>query len=275
MAIIKQPQHKFSIGIFDSGVGGLTVVKAIRKKLPKEDLIYLGDTARTPYGSKAGETVVRFTRQCIRYLMQHKIKALVVACNTASAYTLPMLRRNFKIPIIGVIQPGAHAAVASCIQGPIGVIGTKATVKSNAYTESIQRLNHKCRVVSQSCPLLVPLVEEGWLDGPIPKNIIKTYLSPMLRKEIRSLILGCTHYPALKPVLQKVCGKRVRIIDSAEEVAKALEIILDAKGLRNMRETSGKQKYLVTDIPEQFIRVGSTILGRPISNVQRIAVLEE
>jgi len=275
MAIKSKKVSEYPIGIFDSGVGGLTVVNAIKRKLPAEDLIYLGDTARTPYGSKAGETVTRFTRQCVGYLMRYNIKALVVACNTASAYSLPMLRRNFNIPILGVIQPGARAAVVESNRGPIGVIGTKATIQSKAYLKTIAKIKSNCTVFSRSCPLFVPLVEEGWLDGPIPLSIVKTYLQPLMEKGIRSLILGCTHYPALKPALSRVCGSRVKIIDSAEELAKELEKALISKQLCSRKQKKGRQKFLVTDIPEQFKRVGTIILGCKLENVYRVSLLEE
>ncbi|MBN1596563.1 glutamate racemase [candidate division FCPU426 bacterium] len=270
--MIRRNPHAYPIGIFDSGVGGLTVVNAIRRKCPHEELVYLGDTARTPYGSKAGETVVRFTKECVRHLLRYRIKALVVACNTASAFALPTLRRNLKIPILGVIEPGARAAVAEAGKSPIGVIGTRATIQSRAYPTTICRLQASSRVYSQPCPLLVPLVEEGWLKGNIPLDIIRKYLRPLLHKKIRSLILGCTHYPALKGLLARVCGSRVRIIDSAEEVAQELVNVLQTHRLQSRKKTAGRQKYLVTDVPEQFNRVGALILGRSLQQVQRVSM---
>jgi glutamate racemase len=272
VAVKTKQKNEYPIGIFDSGVGGLTVVNAIKRKLPYENLVYLGDTARTPYGTKAGETVIRFTRECVAHLMRYKIKALVVACNTASAYTLPMLRRNFKIPILGVIQPGARAAVAQSTKGRIGVIGTRATIHSQAYPDTIAKMRKSAHVISKACPLFVPLVEEGWLEGSIPVGVIKKYLTPMLEKNIRSLILGCTHYPALKPALAKVCGRRVEIIDSAEEVSKELESVLRTKNMSSQNTKRGTQKYLVTDVPEQFNRVGGIILGRKLQHVHRVAL---
>lgn len=261
------------IGIFDSGVGGLTVFQEVQRHLPHEDLIYLGDTARAPYGSKAGETVTRFSLECVRHLMGYGIKALVVACNTASSWALTSLRRRYKIPMLGVIQPGAHAALTlTAGQGPVGVIGTRATVRSEAYPKSIRALAPRAQVVSQACPLLVPLVEEGWLRGPITEQIVRLYLAPLLKRRISSLILGCTHYPALKPVLSRVCGPRVRIIDSAEEVAKGLTVILEQTGLASPRHARGKQNFLVTDVPDQFVRVGTAILGRPLRSVKRVSV---
>ncbi|MEW6516053.1 MAG: glutamate racemase [candidate division FCPU426 bacterium] len=259
------------VGVFDSGVGGLTVMRAIRRALPAEHLVYLGDTARTPYGSKAGETVVRFTRECVNRLLRFKIKALVVACNTASAYSLPILRRALDLPILGVVQPGARAAVAVPEREPIGVIGTRATVNSQAYPKTIDLLKSGAKVYSQACPLLVPLVEEGWLQGEVSERIVRIYLAPLLKKRVRSLILGCTHYPALKPVIRRVCGSRVRIIDSAEEVAKELRATLEKEGLM-APGGKGREHFLVTDVPEKFIQVGARLWGGRIGPVRRTAV---
>lgn len=274
MALNARLRQQRPIGIFDSGVGGLTVMRAIRRALPDEHLVYLGDTARTPYGSKAGETVVRFTRECVSRLLRYHIKALVVACNTASAYSLPMLRRRLKLPILGVIQPGSRAAVAVSDHGPIGVIGTRATVNSQLYPQTIAGLKPGTRVWSQACPLLVPLVEEGWFAGQVAESIIRIYLQPLLAKRVRTLILGCTHYPALKPVIRRVCGPKVEIIDSAEEVAKELYATLEQRGLLASR-SAGRQKrelFLVTDVPDKFIQVGTALWGRRVGPVRRIAV---
>lgn len=268
------PDPGAPIGIFDSGVGGLTVVKEIRRHLPGEHLIYLGDTARTPYGTKAKETITRFTLECVRHLLTHRIKALVVACNTASAFALPVLRRQLSIPILGVIVPGARAALNCGVRGPIGVIGTRATIHSQAYVKTIRRFQPRARVHAAPCPLLVPLVEEGWLSGEIASGIVSAYLRPILKLGIRSLILGCTHYPALKPVIQTICGERVVIIDSAEELAKELSGALAAGGLKNSQAGKGRQQFLVTDVPEPFIRVGEFILGARLSSVRRISLKE-
>ncbi len=274
MALNARIQQFRPIGIFDSGVGGLTVMRAIRRALPDEHLVYLGDTARTPYGSKAGETVVRFTRECVRRLLERKIKALVVACNTASAYSLPALRRMLKIPILGVILPGARAATAGSAPGPVGVIGTRATVHSMLYPKTINRLKPGSKVFSRACPLLVPLVEEGWLKGPVAEQVVRIYLRPLLGKKIRTLILGCTHYPALKPVIRRVCGTGVRIIDSAEEVAQELRGTLKRMGLLAPAAggRGGRELFLVTDVPDQFIQVGATLWGSRLGPVRRIAV---
>ncbi len=258
------------IGIFDSGVGGLTVVKEIQRQLPGENMVYLGDTARTPYGIKARETIIRFTLEGVEQLLKYRIKALVVACNTASALVLPALRKRISLPVIGVIQPGARAALRGNPHGAIGVIGTFATIQSQAYVRMLSRLNQNCRVFSTACPLLVPLVEEGRLTGPITLSIIKAYLEPLLKKNIKRLILGCTHYPALKPALSRVCGKEIRIIDSAEEVAQELKNTLEQKKLLKPDSSPGRHKYLLTDVPAPFLRVGTYIMGHRLGNVRRV-----
>jgi len=262
------------VGVFDSGVGGLTVVREIRKRLPGENLLYLGDTARTPYGSKARETVTRFTLECVHYLRRYRIKALVVACNTASAYALSALRR-LRIPVLGVIEPGARAALQADPKRPIAVIGTRATISSQAYEKAIRRLQAGGggRIFSRPCPLLVPLVEEGWLREDITRRILRGYLRPLLAHRPGSLILGCTHYPAVKPLLAEICGPRVRLIDSAEEAARDLQQLLAGRGLLNPRP-SGTCRYWVTDVPDLFQRVGRHLLGRKLTRVRRISLTE-
>ncbi len=275
MALTKQRQQaKDPIGIFDSGVGGLTVAKEIHRHLPHESLIYLGDTARTPYGTKAGETVKRFTLECVHYLAAQHIKALVVACNTASAYALPALQQHFSFPIIGVIGPGARAALRDGRHGTVGVIGTRATIHSQAYTKTIHKLDARRPVVAAPCPLLVPLVEEGWLKTRETKMIIHKYLAPLLKKKIGHLILGCTHYPALKKLIAEVCGSKVAIIDSAEEVAKELTTVLKQHDLLTPLTKKGVQKFLVTDIPDQFVEVGTHIIGKKITSIRRVVIEE-
>lgn len=274
MEIDKKLAAAAPIGIFDSGVGGLTVAREIHKQLPHESLIYLGDTARTPYGTKAGETVKRFTMQCIRHLARLNIKALVVACNTASAYALPMLRQQFKFPIIGVIKPGARAALAGKNGGTIGVIGTRATIQSQTYARTIKSSDRNRKVISTACPLLVPLVEEGWLQGEVSKKIVAHYLKPLLGKDVKHLILGCTHYPALKPIIKEVCGKKVLIIDSAEEVTKELKAVLVRHKILYKSRRIGTQKYSVTDVPDQFVKVGTHIIGKRITSISRVTLTE-
>jgi glutamate racemase len=262
------------IGIFDSGVGGLTVVREIQAQLPCEHFVYLGDTARTPYGTKAKETVRRFTLECAEHLLGYRIKALVVACNTASANALPVLRSRLSIPVLEVIRPGARAALREPNGFPIGVIGTKATINSQAYLKALLHLNPKAEVVSAACPLLVPLVEEGWLNHPVTRTVIKTYLDPLLARNIRSLILGCTHYPALKHLFTELCGSNLRLIDSAEEIALELKQSLSRLNLLNPDRRPGRQTFLVTDVPEQFIRVGEYLLGRKLARVLRVSLAD-
>lgn len=274
MAITPSHHRQAPIGLFDSGVGGLTVAREIIRQLPHESLIYLGDTARTPYGTKAGATVKRFSLECVNQLASMNIKALVVACNTASAYALPTLKRQFKFPVIGVVKPGARAALNVNRSTTIGVIGTSATIQSQAYVKTIKQLDPKSKVVSHACPLLVPLVENGWLDGPICKKIIEHYLNPLLEKDIKQLILGCTHYPALKPLISKVCGKKVTIIDSAQEVTKELKTVLEKQQLLNLQKKAGRIRFLVTDVPQPFINVGTTLMGKKIQSIQRIVLPE-
>ena len=201
------------IGIFDSGVGGLTVVKEIFKALPNEKIIYLGDTARVPYGTKSEQTIKRFSIENARFLKKFHVKLIVVACNTASSIALPVLRKRFRIPIVGVIRPGARKAEAVTRNGRIGVIATPTTVRSNAYKKEIKRISGDKKVISRACPLFVPLAEEGWLNGKITLDIVKKYLGPLTRKKIDTLVLGCTHYPLLRSVISKVAGKDVRIVD--------------------------------------------------------------
>jgi glutamate racemase len=275
MTIKKSSSRKLApIGIFDSGVGGLTVVRAVQQQLPAESFVYLGDTARTPYGSKAKETVRRFSQECADYLSHYRIKALVVACNTASANALSLLRSRLSIPVLGVIQPGARAALRPPNGFPIGVIGTKSTVNSQAYLKALVHLNPRAEAVSAACPLLVPLVEEGWLDHPVTRTVIQTYLNPLLARKITSLILGCTHYPALKHLFAEACGPDVRLIDSAEEIALELKQTLGKLNLLNPGRRAGRQTFLVTDVPEQFIRVGEYLLGRKLNSVKRVLLTE-
>ena len=267
--------RKAPIGVFDSGVGGLTVARELARQLPNESLVYLGDTARTPYGTKAGETVTRFSLECVTHLRRYRIKALVVACNTASAVALPALRRQLDLPVFGVIEPGARAAREADGGRPVGVIGTAATIASEAYPRAVRRHDARLRVFSQACPLLVPLVEEGWLAHPVTVRVARTYLTPLLTRGIGSLILGCTHYPALKPILAKICGKRVRLIDSAEEVAKEVSEVLGRRNMRNVSRRAGRRIFLVTDVAAPFKRVGRHLMGPAVSRVRRVRIPAE
>jgi len=259
------------IGVFDSGLGGLTVVKAIRKELPREKLAYFGDTARIPYGTKAPETILRYSRQIVRFLLKkEKVKAVVVACNTSSAWALKTLRREFDIPILGVIEPGAYAAVEVTRNGKIGVIGTEGTIYSKAYPEAIHALNPKIKVAAQACPLFVPLVEEGKLTGPLAEEVVREYLRPVLRAGVDTLLLGCTHYPLLRKTLAKVAGPKVRIVDSAEETARSLHRNLESHGIELAGHGGGS--YYVSDLSRKFKEHAQRFLGRTIPKVERVFI---
>ena len=258
------------IGIFDSGLGGLTVASQIEKVLPRERIVYFGDTARVPYGTKSKETVTRFSVENVEFLMRHDVKLVVVACNTASSLSLAFLKRCFRVPILGVIEPGAKYAVATTRNRRIGVIGTNATIASGAYEKAVKRISPKTKVSSRSCPLFVPLVEEGWIDNDVSRDVARIYLKPLRDKGIDTLILGCTHYPLLKDVLAKVMGRGVLLVDSAREVAKETKLILDANGLLNRSSTRPAHRFFVSDEPKRFVRMGEKFLRRRIECVKRV-----
>ncbi|MBU0650496.1 glutamate racemase [bacterium] len=248
------------IGIFDSGLGGLTVVKEVIKHLPNENLVYLGDTARVPYGTKSQKSVVNFSLQDAEFLMQYDIKCLVIACNTASSCAYQVLKDKYHVEVLNVIEPGAITAVNATRKGKIGMIGTRATVSSKSYDNYIHLLDKDIEVYSKACPLLVPLVEEGWIDKKQTQSILKEYLSYFDDKDIDVLILGCTHYPMLKEVIRNIMGKDVTLVDSAEAVAKNLEYILKMNNLINFKDTKGKRQYFVTDYTESFLSVSRLFL---------------
>ena len=257
------------IGIFDSGVGGLTVFSEVEKTLPREEIVYFGDTARVPYGTKSKETVTKFSVENIEFLMKHNVKLVLVACNTASSLSLEFLKRCFRVPIIGVIDPGAKNSVDRTRNNRIGVIGTSATISSGAYEKAIKKISSKMTVFSQNCPLFVPLVEEGWSYKSVTFEVASTYLNSLKKKNIDTLILGCTHYPLLKNVIRKVMGNKVSLVDSAGEVAKEAKSILGAGGLMNKKPGEKKHKFFVSDEPEQFIRLGERFLNRKMKCVQK------
>jgi glutamate racemase len=254
------------IGIFDSGIGGLTVARRIMRLLPGESLVYFGDTARVPYGTKSDRTVRAFAWEDSLFLLHHKVKMIVVACNTASAVALDELDRYLNIPVIGVIQPGAEAAVKATRSGRVGVIGTQATVDSRAYERAIQTIRPDIVVASTACPLFVPLVEEGWTEGEVPELIARRYLLPLLDAGIDTLILGCTHYPLLKPMLAKLLGKDVALIDSAEAIAIQVKQILDDMRLLNPSK-HGDRRFFVSDLPRRFEELGKRFLGEPVNSI--------
>lgn len=260
---------KRPIGIFDSGVGGLTVVGEIWKCLPAENIIYFGDTARVPYGTKSKETVTKFSVENVEFLMTHDVKLILIACNTASSLSLEFLKKCFRVPMIGVIGPGAREAVSTTRNGRIGVIGTNATISSGAYEAAVNRIDRKLKVYTASCPLFVPLAEEGWIDKKVAQDIARIYLNPLKAKKIDTLVLGCTHYPLLKNVIKKVMGPKVSLIDSAMEVAKEAKELLDASGSLNKSQSSGSHKFFSSDEPSRFIKMGEHFLKRRIDCVKR------
>ncbi len=260
------------IGIFDSGLGGLTVFKEVKKLLPKEDIVYFGDTARVPYGTKSKDTVTRFSVQDADFLAGLKVKMIVAACNTSSSFSLPALKRRYKIPVIGVIKPGAQKAANATKNLRVGVIGTRATISSGIYEKEIRKLNPKIKVASASCPLFVPLAEEGWLKGKVTKKIAARYLKALKKKDIDTIVLGCTHYPLLMSIIRSVLGKGVRLIDSATQTAIAVKKIIDEKEMRNPKKSKGRYRFYVSDEPELFKKIGARFLGSNIKNIKRVDV---
>ena len=256
------------IGVFDSGLGGLTVFKALARHMPEESLVYFGDTAHVPYGSKSPSAISRFSTEIARFLAGRGIKLLVVACNTSSALALPAIRRAVKVPVIGVIEPGARAALAASRGGRIGVIGTEATVKSGAYPRAIRALSPRTKIASQACPLFVPLVEEGWWSGDVVAAVARRYVAPLRAARTDTVILGCTHYPYLKAVLAKAMGPRVSLIDSADETARETERVLSEIGLRARAGRPGRRMFYASDAPERFARLGRRMLGAAVSRVR-------
>lgn len=262
------------IGVFDSGLGGLTVMKEITKILPNEDIIYFGDTAHVPYGNKSKATIQRFSLEIARFLMQHKIKMLVVACNTASSYAVKTLRKNFSIPIIGVVEPGVTAAIKASRSSRIGVIGTKGTISSDAYQNRLLNIDKSIKVYAKPCPLFVPLVEEGWLNNKIVYEIAEYYLKDFRTKNIDTLILGCTHYPLLKNVIAKIMGKDVTIVDSAKQTAYRVNEMLKKSDLVANKRRKSIYKFYVSDDANKFKVNGGKFFGREIANVKKISLDE-
>jgi glutamate racemase len=255
------------IGIFDSGIGGLTVFKEVSGMLPAEDIIYLGDTARVPYGIRSAETVTRYSFECSGFLLKQDIKLLVVACNTVSAISLNDIKKSVPIPVVGVIEPGARAAVNFTRNKKIGVIGTEATIGSSAYAKAIKALDADIEVAGLPCPLFVPLVEEGWTEGEIAGLIAARYLKDLKDTGVDTVVLGCTHYPLLKTVIQEAMGN-VSLIDSAVETAKTVKEALNGQGAAGGRQ--GTRKFYVTDSPEKFVAVGGRFLQNKIEDIEKI-----
>jgi glutamate racemase len=255
------------IGVFDSGLGGLTVAHAIMRRLPSERLVYFGDTARVPYGPKSPDTVRRYSREIAAFLLDQGVKAIVVACNTATAHALPMLRDELDVPVLGVVEPGARAAVRATRSGRIGVIATDGTIRSGAYVRAIHHASPDATVTALACPLFVPLVEEGWTDHEATRLVAREYLEPISRQGVDTLVLGCTHYPLLKPLIAEVVGPGVRLIDSAEETAADTVRMLDEHGLASAA-TDGEHRFVASDDPQQFLALGQRFLGDAIECVE-------
>lgn len=264
---------KGAIGVFDSGVGGLTVFREIARVLPHESLIYLGDSARVPYGTKSPETVVRYSLQAAQHLMGRGIKMLVVACNTATAAALPQLRAALPVPVIGVIEPGAHAAIAKT-RGVVGVIATEGTVRSKAYTRAIQALEPDVQVIESPAPLFVPLAEEGWANTHVAREVAEVYLEPLIDEGIDTLVLGCTHYPILRGTIEQVVGESVTIVDSAETTAETVRLALGPAVADESasRQPEGARVFLVTDAEERFRRIAGEFLEQEIGHLELVSL---
>jgi glutamate racemase len=260
------------IGVFDSGIGGLTVVKALRETLPNEKIIYLGDTARIPYGSRSPSTVVRYSLEMAEMLVADDAKIIVVACNTASSVALEKLQRSFSVPVIGVIRPGAEAAIKATRNRHIGVIGTRATIKSAAYEKVLRGIDAGVRVTSRACPLLVPLIEEGWLEDELTDRAIIRYIEPLVQAGIDTLVLGCTHYPLLAPAIGRAFAT-IKLVDSARNCAAAVQQLLDRESLRASSGNHGSLEVALTDAPDNFLRVAKEALQLDIGEVQLREVL--
>jgi len=258
-----------AIGVFDSGVGGLTVLHEITELLPHEHLIYLGDTARFPYGSKSADTVRRYAIENSEFLVEKGIKMLVVACNSAAAVGLEALRERFDIPVIGVIDPGAQRAVKQTRNGKIGVIGTETTISSGLYTRALKNLRADLEIYTRACPLFVPLAEEGWVDNEVARSTAAVYLTSLKRSGIDTLVLGCTHYPLLAGVIAAVMGDKVTLVDSARTTADTVRDTLVRYGLAR-RSGGGSVSFFVTDVPDRFVKVGGRFMGQKVDSAVRI-----
>lgn len=266
------------IGIFDSGLGGLTVLKAVQELLPNESLVYFGDSGRTPYGTKSPETVLKYTFQDINFLLEHQVKMIVIACNTASACSLDAVLKHYTLPIVEVVGPGSRAAVRTSKTGRIGVIGTPATVASGVYERAIQAAaarftpNHPATYFGKACPLFVPLVEEGWWDREVTALTVKEYMKPLQEADVDTVVLGCTHYPLLQPAIQNEMGSDITLVNSALEVAREVQAVLTERELATDSTMQGDVSFFTSDSVEKFSELGSVFLGRSLENVTKIDI---
>jgi glutamate racemase len=271
---IQNPSAKVTadspIGIFDSGVGGLTVFRALERRLPNESLIYLGDTARVPYGTRSPETVKRYAIEDAGFIHSMNVKAIVIACNTVSATAADRLREVFDVPVIGVIRPGARRAVAATRSGYVGVIATEGTIASGAYERAMLSLNARLEVISRACPLFVPLAEEGWINHPVTRQVAEEYLAEMRSSRVDTLVLGCTHYPILRPLIDEVMGDHISFIDSGEAVADEVARLLEERDLVRRPSEPRSEQFYVTDAAVRFRRVAELFLGRPLESVETV-----
>lgn len=269
------------LGVFDSGLGGLTVVHALRRALPAESIIYLGDTARVPYGTRSAETVVRYARGCARLLIERGIKALIVACNTVSAVAIELLRAELDLPVVGVVEPGAQTAIGAMQQSAgvapgarIGVLGTAGTVASGAYPRAVGQVSTRYEVVAQAAPLLVPLVEEGWLEGEVPRLVIRRYLEPLIAAQVAVIVLGCTHYPLLAPLIreeaERLAGRPIIVVDSAAATADAVREWIEQDRIAAAPHATSRLELLVTDRPQSFASVASRFLGEEVPPIELV-----
>ena len=271
---MNEDRREAPIGVFDSGVGGLTVAREIMRNLPAERIVYFGDTARVHYGNKSKASIIRFSRQIIRFLQTEKVKAIVIACNTASAHALDQVQKEFDIPIIGVVKPGAQVAAMTTRNKKVGVIGTLGTIGSNIYTEYIRQIDPEITVYGKACPLLVPLVEEGWLKDPITRDVLVRYLDELLAEDIDTLVMGCTHYPLLRSAIRDVVGEGVNLVNPAYETAQALKKLLARDGLdsQGVEEEEFPYRYYVSDLAEKFTEFANSILPYDVSVTQKIDI---
>jgi glutamate racemase len=265
---VTAPSPTAPIGVFDSGIGGLTVAREIMRQLPSESILYFGDTARVPYGPKSPDTVRRYSREIAEFLRAEGVKAIVVACNTATAHALPMLRAEQPLPVVGVVEPGARAAVGATRGGPVGVIGTVGTIASGAYERAIHALRGDLEVLSRPCPLLVPFVEEGWLSHDATRLVAHEYLDELRDRHVDTLVLGCTHYPLLKVLIGEVVGRRVHLIDSAEETAAEIGRVLAERGLTAPAGATPRHRFVASDAPDHFSRMAGRFLGTPLERME-------
>lgn len=261
--------NEASIGFFDSGVGGLTVVRAVQDLLPNENLIYLGDTARLPYGSKSPETIQQFAREDVQFLLEKGVKAIVVACNTATAHALPEFWENCPVPIMGVIEPGVEAALSSADAERVGIIATRGTISSHAYQHALAVKRRGLMIHGVATPLLVPLIEENWISEPVTKEVLHKYIDPLIEKGIDTLLLACTHYPLLIPVLGQILPPEVRLVDSASTCAEHLKTMLEKKHLRSARQEDGTLEIHLTDLSEQFEELAKRFLRKKTGKIRR------